>query len=106
MHRFLYRRAESVEAAIEAASPGEARSAPPPVQAPGQFIAGGTNMTDYMALDVMRPDILVDINRLPAGRYGRIEAGAQGCGSARWSAWRRPRTIRWSGTSIRSSMTR
>jgi len=78
MHRFVYRRAESVEAAIEAASSGQARSALPPAQAPGQFIAGGTNMTDYMALDVMRPDILVDINRLPAARYGHIEAGAQG----------------------------
>ena len=40
------------------------------MQAAGQFIAGGTNMTDYMALDVMRPEILVDINRLPAARYG------------------------------------
>ncbi len=75
MHRFVYRRPESVEAAIQAASSGQARSALPP---PGQFIAGGTNMTDYMALDVMRPDILVDINRLSAARYGRIEAGAQG----------------------------
>ena len=75
---FVYRRPESVGAAIQAASPGQPRSALPPVQAPAQFIAGGTNMTDYMALDVMRPDILVDINRLPAARYGRIEAGAQG----------------------------
>ncbi len=78
MHRFVYRRPESVDAAIQAADPGPAQSALPPVQAPGQFIAGGTNMTDYMALDVMQPDILVDINRLPAARYGRIEAGAQG----------------------------
>jgi xanthine dehydrogenase YagS FAD-binding subunit len=78
MHRFVYCRPESVDAAIQAASSGQARAALPPVQAPGQFIAGGTNMTDYMALDVMRPDILVDINRLPAARYGRIEAGAQG----------------------------
>jgi xanthine dehydrogenase YagS FAD-binding subunit len=76
MHRFAYRRPESVEAAIQAASAGQPSG--PPVQAPGQFIAGGTNMTDYMALDVMRPDILVDINRLPTARYGRIEAGTQG----------------------------
>jgi xanthine dehydrogenase YagS FAD-binding subunit len=78
MHRFVYCRPESVDAAIQAATSGPAQSVLPPVQAPGQFIAGGTNMTDYMALDVMRPDILVDINRLPAARYGRIEAGAQG----------------------------
>jgi xanthine dehydrogenase YagS FAD-binding subunit len=78
MQRFAYRRPESVEAAIQAASAGQARPNTPPVQAPGQFIAGGTNMTDYMALDVMRPDLLVDINRLPATPYGRIEAGPQG----------------------------
>ena len=76
MHRFAYRRPESVDAAIQAARAGQTRG--PPVQAPGQFIAGGTNMTDYMALDVMRPDTLVDINRLSAARYGRIETNAQG----------------------------
>jgi xanthine dehydrogenase YagS FAD-binding subunit len=78
MQRFAYRRPESVEAAIQAASAGPTRPNTPPAQSPGQFIAGGTNMTDYMALDVMRPDVLIDINRLPAARYGRIEAGAQG----------------------------
>jgi xanthine dehydrogenase YagS FAD-binding subunit len=76
MHRFAYRRPESVDAAIQAARVGQTSA--PPVQAPGQFIAGGTNMTDYMALDVMRPDTLVDINRLSAARYGRIETNAQG----------------------------
>jgi len=76
MHRFAYRRPESVDAAIQAARAGQTSG--PPVQAPGQFIAGGTNMTDYMALDVMRPDTLVDINRLSAARYGRIETNAQG----------------------------
>jgi xanthine dehydrogenase YagS FAD-binding subunit len=69
MHRFAYHRPESVEAAIQAVRAGQAQ---------GQFIAGGTNMVDYMALDVMRPDILVDINRLPDTRYGRIEASSQG----------------------------
>ncbi|MBV8092557.1 MAG: xanthine dehydrogenase family protein subunit M [Acetobacteraceae bacterium] len=78
MQRFAYRRPESVEAAIQAVSAAPGRPNTPPVRAPGQFIAGGTNMTDYMALDVMRPEILVDINRLPAARYGRMEAGAQG----------------------------
>ena len=74
MHRFAYRRPESVDAAIQAARAGQTSG--PPVQAPGQFIAGGTNMTDYMALDVMRPDVLVDINRLPAARYGRYISSA------------------------------
>jgi xanthine dehydrogenase YagS FAD-binding subunit len=78
MHRFAYRRPESVDAAIQAARAGQAQASVPPVQASGQFIAGGTNMTDYMALDVIRPDILVDINRLPAARYGRIETSSQG----------------------------
>ncbi len=78
MQRFAYRRPDSVEAAVQAARPAQARPTMPPVQADAQFIAGGTNMTDYMALDVMRPEVLVDINRLPAARYGRIEAGPQG----------------------------
>ncbi|MBV9776940.1 MAG: hypothetical protein JO143_07815, partial [Acetobacteraceae bacterium] len=49
MHRFVYRRPESVEAALQAARAGQGQTAVPPVQASGQFIAGGTNMTDYMA---------------------------------------------------------
>jgi xanthine dehydrogenase YagS FAD-binding subunit len=38
----------------------------------GHYIAGGTNLVDYMTLDVMKPAMLIDINGL-RGTYGRIE---------------------------------
>jgi len=47
-------------------------------QWPSQFIAGGTNMVDYMRLEVARPQQLIDISRLDPTRYGRIEAGPKG----------------------------
>ena len=40
-----------------------------------RFIAGGTNLTDLMKLHVMRPDRLVDVNRLD---LARIAPGADG----------------------------
>src|SRR5919199_1149882 len=78
MRRFAYSRAASADDAVQAARATAVPPGTPSVRWPGQFIAGGTNMTDYMALDVVRPATLVDVNRLPAARYGRIEAGAQG----------------------------
>jgi xanthine dehydrogenase YagS FAD-binding subunit len=74
MHPFAYRRPDSAEAAVRAALATAAPTQTPPTQAPGQFIAGGTTMADYMTLGVMRPDVLVDVNRLPASRYAQIEA--------------------------------
>jgi len=41
------------------------------------FLAGGTTLIDLMKLDVMRPEVLVDINPLQAG-MGSIEATPQG----------------------------
>lgn len=38
----------------------------------GSYIAGGTNVVDYMTLEVMRPSMLIDINQLRQA-YGRIE---------------------------------
>jgi xanthine dehydrogenase YagS FAD-binding subunit len=73
MQRFTYHRPASAQEAVQAAHSIPASHGTPPPQAPGQFIAGGTNMTDYMTLDVMQPAVLVDINRLPAARYARIE---------------------------------
>ncbi len=78
MQRFLYRRAVSAEEARTAAYAGEVRPNTPQVLIRAQFIAGGTNMTDYMALNVVRPEVLVDINRLPASEYGKIEANGTG----------------------------
>src|SRR4051812_48778223 len=57
MHRFEYQRQQTAEAAVRAVRGREL----------AQFIAGGTNMTDYMTLDVLQPRLLVDINGLAAG---------------------------------------
>ena len=71
MRPFAFERAENPSAAIEAmersATPGSA-----------QFLAGGTTLVDLMRLDVMRPDIVVDINALSRTSLGRIEKGRDG----------------------------
>lgn len=72
MQQFEYRREATLERILEAV-----RSPRPEVggaqNAAAQFIAGGTNLTDYMTLGVARPDVLVDINELRE-RFGRIES--------------------------------
>jgi xanthine dehydrogenase YagS FAD-binding subunit len=78
MQRVAYLRAASADAAVQGARTAGLQPGTPSVRLPGQFIAGGTNMTDYMALDVVRPATLVDVNRLSASHYGRIEAGDEG----------------------------
>ena len=83
MRPFAYRRPTSAESAVlasqAAVAAGRARSAGDlvPSSVPGQFIAGGTNMTDYMTLGVVQPSVLVDINSLPA-RYKQIHSSDQG----------------------------
>lgn len=52
MEPFEYLAADSEAQAIEAG-------------ARGVFIAGGTNLVDYMRLEVLRPDLVVDITKLP-----------------------------------------
>ncbi|MGH8139840.1 MAG: FAD binding domain-containing protein [Steroidobacteraceae bacterium] len=82
MERFAYRRAADVDSALRAVR-GTAQHADQSSEDAAaahyaaQFIAGGTNMTDYMTLGVLRPSIVVDINRLPAARYAQIESGEQ-----------------------------
>ena len=74
MRPFAYERASDAAAAVRlAARP----TREPPTRAPAQFLAGGTNIVDYMRLDVMRPEVLVDLNGLQ-GQHGRIEAGPDG----------------------------
>ena len=41
----------------------------------GTFIAGGTNMVDYMRLGVIRPETILDISRLP---LTKVEAAGDG----------------------------
>ncbi|WP_102226747.1 FAD binding domain-containing protein [Acidimangrovimonas sediminis] len=65
MRPFDYTRPDSLDAATDA------------LDAPGaRIIAGGTNLLDLMKLQVMAPETLVDINRLPG--LDRIEAEAGG----------------------------
>jgi xanthine dehydrogenase YagS FAD-binding subunit len=47
------------------------------VDAPTQFLAGGTTLIDLMKIDVLRPRKVVDIGAL-AERYGHIEARPDG----------------------------
>src|SRR6266702_2901926 len=66
MRPFVFQRADSPSAAIVAAV-GRAPS-PTAGRAHAQFLAGGTTLLDLMKLDVMRPDIVVDINVLQRTR--------------------------------------
>jgi xanthine dehydrogenase YagS FAD-binding subunit len=69
MRPFMFERADSPSAALAAA--GRARG---PGQA--QFLAGGTTLIDLMKLDVMRPEIVIDINAIERTSLGRIDADA------------------------------
>ncbi len=75
MERFDYRRERTPEGALRAA-----QSARPdggnPLQSDAQFIAGGTNLTDYMSLGVARPKTLIDINAL-RDRFAEIDGDSR-----------------------------
>ncbi|ESY66881.1 MULTISPECIES: xanthine dehydrogenase family protein subunit M [Mesorhizobium] len=77
MHPFVYERPSSVSAAVTMASRRDARHIPP-TEADAQFIAGGTNLADYMKLGVARPERLLDLNTLaePVLRQVRIGGDA------------------------------
>jgi len=62
MRPFLYQRADNIAEAVQAA--GNYGRDAPATMAAAQFLAGGTTILDLMKLDVMRPERLVDINRL------------------------------------------
>lgn len=70
MQMFQLRRAEDVAQAVSAAAYAEDRQG-----APARFLAGGTTLVDLMKLDVERPAMVIDINRLP---LDRIEATPEG----------------------------
>ncbi|HEY7243111.1 MAG TPA: xanthine dehydrogenase family protein subunit M [Xanthobacteraceae bacterium] len=76
MRPFVYARADSTQAAIEThrTAPVEATS----VQPRSQYLAGGTTLIDLMRLDVMRPELVTDINALERTAAGRIELGPRG----------------------------
>lgn len=77
MRPFIYQRTENPDDAIRAALAILPERAATPPQAPGQFLAGGTTILDLMKLDVMRPQVLVDINPLESER-GSIEVDESG----------------------------
>lgn len=66
MRPFTLNQSTDAAGAVRAASSGKAA-----------FLAGGTTLIDLMKLDVLRPEVLVDINPLQAG-MGSIEATPQG----------------------------
>src|SRR6266850_2182471 len=77
MRPFAYQRVADATRAVEAAR-GEPDMAWPPTQAHAQFIAGGTNMADYMKLNVAKPEMLIDVNPLAKAGHGSIEATLDG----------------------------
>lgn len=75
MRPFLYDMPDSIDAAVTMAAPFKGV---PPTEAKGQFIAGGTNLVDYMKLGVARPERLMDLNGLsdPALRQITVKGGS------------------------------
>jgi xanthine dehydrogenase YagS FAD-binding subunit len=73
MRPFLYDRAPDAQSAVKMA----ARGGVTPTLAPAQFLAGGTNIIDFMKLDSWRADTLVDINDLQAA-HGQITQTPKG----------------------------
>jgi xanthine dehydrogenase YagS FAD-binding subunit len=73
MRPFAYERAEDLaQAAKLGAGSGQGQ-----VDAPVQFLAGGTTLVDLMKLDVLRPSRVVDLAGL-ARRYQHIESDSSG----------------------------
>lgn len=81
MRPFTYLRADDPASAVRLATPARLASGrtegTPATGSPAEFLAGGTNLVDYLKLDAMRTDRVVDINGLQA-LHGRIEARPDG----------------------------
>ncbi|MHB8283135.1 MAG: FAD binding domain-containing protein [Caulobacteraceae bacterium] len=73
MRPLLYDRAGDAPSAVRMAAHGGVT----PTLAPAQFLAGGTNIIDFMKLDSWRADRLVDINDLQAA-HGQITQTPKG----------------------------
>jgi xanthine dehydrogenase YagS FAD-binding subunit len=74
MRPFVYERAIELEAALHLAAAAKTNG----VGKPAEYLAGGTTLLDLMKLNVVRPDVVVDINPLADTDYGRIELGQHG----------------------------
>ncbi|THD80576.1 MAG: xanthine dehydrogenase family protein subunit M [Phenylobacterium sp.] len=77
MRPFRYEHAADRAQALQLANGPREATASAHITAPIQYLAGGTTLIDLMKLDVMRPEVLVDINAL-AGQHGAIRADASG----------------------------
>ena len=75
MRPFSYTRAADAADAVRLAAPSGART--PPTSAPVQFLAGGTNIVDFMKLGSWRAQSLVDINDLQR-QHGGVSVGPEG----------------------------
>jgi xanthine dehydrogenase YagS FAD-binding subunit len=81
MRPFVYQRANDAASAAQALSAAISDNAPL-TQSGSQPLAGGTTLLDLMKLDVMRPDLVIDINPLArqwsaiAVEDGRLRLGA------------------------------
>ncbi|WP_346797112.1 xanthine dehydrogenase family protein subunit M [Halomonas sp. Bachu 37] len=65
MRHFDYSRAESVDQAVATYSQAEAAA----------FLAGGTNLLDMVKIDIMRPELMVDVNRLGLDEIEKLDDG-------------------------------
>lgn len=74
MRVFAYLRADSTDSALRAM--GTVRH-PDLLNAPAQYLAGGTLLLDLMKLEAISPQQVIDINDL-ANEYGRVEVSQDG----------------------------
>lgn len=76
MRPFVYEKVQDVASAIQRAGL-EAKADNPATLAPRQYLAGGTTLIDLMKLDVMKPDVLIDINSLDK-KWSQVETNDSG----------------------------
>ena len=72
MKPFRYDRAEDISGAVATLAREPA----------GAFLAGGTNLVDLMKLDVVKPDVLVDVRRLTSAEIEDLPDGGLRIGAA------------------------
>src|ERR1700759_3643545 len=77
MELFQLITAKTIPDAVKA----QAQSATAQNGADVRFIAGGTNLVDYMKLNVERPKQVVDINGLPLDRIEPVAGGGMKIGA-------------------------
>lgn len=82
MQPFAFDHVSTLAGAVQAAAHTEAA-----------FLAGGTTLIDLVKLDVMRPDVVIDINRLGDSGLGKIERSSDGLRLGALGEWPTPPRI-------------